>query len=60
MDHLCFVPCVSYAFASVRCCLMFTCWKGLASWLLLVMIVVFCLFPMCYPGSGVVLDCIVS
>ena len=31
--------------------------KGLASWLLLVM---FCHFPMWYPGSGVVLDCIDS
>ena len=30
--------------------------KGLASWLLLVMFIVF----LWYPGSGVVLDCIVS
>ena len=35
--------------------------KGLTSWLLLVMFIVFfCYFPMLYPGSGVVLDCIVS
>ena len=34
--------------------------KGLTSWLLLVMFVVFCYFPMWYAGSGVVLDCIVS
>ena len=34
--------------------------KGLTSWLLLVMFIVFCYFPMWYPGSGVVLDCIVS
>ena len=28
MDHLCFfVSCVSYAFASVYCCLVFTCWE---------------------------------
>ena len=33
--------------------------KGLTSWLLLVMLY-FCYFPMWYPGSGVVLDCIVS
>ena len=33
--------------------------KGLASWLLLVMLF-FCYFPMWHPGSGVVLDCIVS
>ena len=32
--------------------------KGLTSWLLLVMFIVF--FPIWYPGSGVVLDCIVS
>ena len=29
--------------------------KGLTSWLLLVMFIVFCYFPMWYPGSGVVL-----
>ena len=34
--------------------------KGLASWLLLVMFIVFCYFLMWYPGSGVVLDCIGS
>ena len=35
--------------------------KGLNSWLLFVMFnCVFCYFPMWYPGSGVVLDCIVS
>ena len=33
---------------------------GLTSWLLLVVFIVFCYFPMWYPGSGVVLDCIVS
>ena len=31
-------------------------WKGLTSWLLFVM----CHFPMLYPGSGVVLNCIDS
>ena len=34
--------------------------KGLASWLLLVMLIVLCYFSMWYPGSGVVLDRIVS
>ena len=34
--------------------------KGLTSWLLLVMFIVFCYFPMWYPGSDVILDCIVS
>ena len=34
--------------------------KGLTYWLLLVMFIVFCFFPMLDPGSGVVLDCIVS
>ena len=34
--------------------------KGLASWILLVMFIVFLLLPMWYPGTGVVLDCIVS
>ena len=33
--------------------------KVLTSWLLFVMLV-FCYFPMWYPGSGVVLDCIDS
>ena len=38
-------------------------WKGLSSWLLLVMLIVFCyfpIFPIWYPGPGVVLDCIGS
>ena len=34
--------------------------KGLTSWLLLSMFIVFCYFPMWYPGSGVVLDYIVT
>ena len=61
VNHLCFfVSCVSHAFASVHCCLVVTCWKGLISRLLLLMFIVFCYFPMWYPGSGVVFDCIVS
>ena len=27
MDHLCFLSCVSRAFASVHCCLVLTCWE---------------------------------
>ena len=34
--------------------------NGLTSWLLFVMFIVFYFFPMWYPGSGVVLDCIFS
>ena len=34
--------------------------KGLTSWLLMVFLLYFYYFPMWYPGSGVVLDCIVS
>ena len=34
--------------------------KGLTSRLLLVMFIVFYYFPMWYPASGVVLDCILS
>ena len=34
--------------------------KGLTSCLLLVIFIVFCYFTLWYPGSGVVLGCIVS
>ena len=34
--------------------------KGLTSWLLLVMSIVFCYFSKWYPESCVILDCIVS
>ena len=34
--------------------------KGLTSWLMLVIFIVFLLLSMCYPGSDVVLDCVVS
>ena len=45
MNHLCFsASCVSYAFASVHCCLVVSpAGKGLTSWLLLVMFIVFLL-----------------
>ena len=54
-----FMSCVCHAFASVRCCLVITCWEK-ADLLALVRDVwlCFCQFPMWYPGSGVVLDCI--
>ena len=32
--------------------------RGLTSWLLLVMLI--CYFPVWYPGSGAILDCVVS
>ena len=54
-----FMSCVSHAFASVHCFLVVTCWER-ADLLTLVADVYFCYFPMWYPGSGVVLDCIVS
>ena len=36
--------------------------KGLTSWLLFMLFLVFfpCYFPICYPGTGVVLECIDS
>ena len=57
MDHLCFVCCVSHAFASVHCCLVVTCWDKAD----LVALVgnVYCIF-VTFPCAGVVLDCIVS
>ena len=60
MDHLCFLSCVSNAFASVYCCLVVTCWERAD--LLALVGDANCIFVtfMCYPGSGVVLDCIDS
>ena len=52
-----FMSCVCHAFASVHCCLVVTCWER-ADLLALVCDVKLCHFPMWYPGSGVVLDCI--
>ena len=61
MDHLCFLCLV---FLKLPRLFMAALWspagKGLTSWLLLVMFIVFLFFHMWYPGSGVVLDCIVS
>ena len=53
--------CVCHAFASVHRFLAVTCWER-AELLALVcdVLLCFCHFPMWYPGSGVVLDCIDS
>ena len=57
-----FVSCVSHAFVSVHCCHMVTCWERVD--LLALVGDVYCLFvsycPLWYPGSSVVLGCIVS
>ena len=50
-----FMSCVCHAFISAHCCLVVTCWER-ADLLALVFDVLFCHFPMWYPGSGVVLD----
>ena len=56
-----FVSCVSHVFPFVHCCLVVTCWER-ADLLALVgdVYCIFVTFSMWYPGSGVVLDCIVS
>ena len=57
-----FVSCVSHALASIHCCLVVvTCWER-ADLLALVgdVYCIFVTFPSWYPGSGVVLYCIVS
>ena len=55
------MSCVCHAFVSIHCCLVVTCWES-ADLLALVCDVnlCFCHFPMWYPGSGMVLDCIDS
>ena len=55
-----YVLCLS-CFMSVHCSLVVTCWEraGLLA-LLYVMFYCVCHFPIWYPGSGVVLDCIDS
>ena len=62
MDHLCFLLCLLFLMLSrlVIAALWSPAGKGLTSWFMLVMFIIFCYFPMWYPGSGVVLDCIVS
>ena len=60
-----FMSCVCHVFVIFLRLFIAALWspagKGLTSWPLFVMFnCVFCHFPMCYPGSGVVLDCIDS
>ena len=55
MDHLCYIVlCLSWF--SVCLLLAFGYLKGKGS--VCDVSLCFCHFPMCYPGSGVVLDCI--
>ena len=55
-----FMSCVCRAFAPVHCCLWSPEERGLDTWLLFVAFIVNCYFPIWYPGTGVVLDCIDS
>ena len=56
-----FMSCVRHAIASVHCCLVATFWEkaGLLA-LVFDVYLCFCHYPMWYPVSGVVLDCIDS
>ena len=56
-----FMSCVRHAFASVHRCIVVNCWER-ADRLALVcdVYLCFCHFPIWYPWSGVVLDCIDS
>ena len=59
MDHLCYLWVLfmlSRVFTAALCS---PAGERLTSWLLFVMLIVFCYFTMWYPGSSVVLDCIV-
>ena len=62
MDYLCFFLCLVFLMLSrlFIAALWSPAGKGLTSWLLLVVFIVFLLLHLWYPGSGVVLDCIVS
>ena len=62
MDHLCYLCLVFFMLSRL---LIAALWspdrKGLSSWFLYVMFnCVFCQFPMWFPRSGVVLDCVDS
>ena len=61
MDHLCYL-CLVFVMLSRLFIAAFLspAWKGLTSWLSFVMFNSVCHFPIWYPGSGVVLDCIDS
>ena len=61
MDHLCVLCLVFLMLLRLFIAALWsTAGKELTSWLLLVMFMYFRYFSMWYPGSGVVLDCIVS
>ena len=50
---------VRYAFLSVHCSRVVNAEKALTSWLSCICsFFLLCHFPMCFPGSDVVLDCI--
>ena len=54
-----FMSCVCHAFVSVHLCLVVTNWER-DDLLALVydVLLCFCHFPMWYPGSGAVIDCV--
>ena len=52
--------CVCHTFASVHVALLSLVGKGLTTWLLFAVLNIVCHFPIWYPGSGVVPDCIDS
>ena len=61
MYHLCFLCLVFLMLSRLFIAALWSpAGKGLTSWLLLVMFIVFYYFVLWYPGSGVELDCIVS
>ena len=62
MDLLCFVlSCDCYVFVHVCICALWSpAGKGLTSWLSIVVSAVSLSLSHWYPGSGMVLDCIVS
>ena len=64
MDHVCYF-CFVFVIVMLSCLFIAALWspagKGLASWLSFVKFnCVFVFFPMWYPWSGVVVDCIDS
>ena len=60
VDHLCFCVLFLLFLRLLFAAMWSPAGKGLTSWLLLVMFIVFCYFPMWYSLSGLVHDCIVS
>ena len=62
MDYfLLYLSCVCHVFASDHCCLVVTCWEKADIFALVCDVKFsFCHFLICYPVSGVILDCIDS